>query len=185
MPVVIIRGAHVEACANIYTRHATPRPIAHLLLSGANGRAMLRAFDPDAAGLFVFGHPTLGDWSSIPRLYKAPGGSPLHAFAGVTPDPATAQDMDFDGRGTIEVLVRGHVVRYANGVTRRPRAPFMALKLTGSTLLAAIKPSVIVWQTGDEWSDVPARYKGRGGVGLRIDVEQGAAPPPVRYAEQP
>ena len=168
----LIRGAYVDHAINLWTRHATPRAVCHLILGPVSGRGFLDAVDPAAAGLFIFGHSTLGDWSSIPALYKSTAGGPLHEYAGVTPDdggtPLSAED--FAAQSTVELLVLGHVKRYANGSTQRPRRKFLALEITSGEFMAAIDPNFIVWQTGEDWGAVSDDYKNKSG-GPLIDTD--------------
>lgn len=159
----LLRGAHISGVVRLWSRHATPRAFTHLIVQGPTGRAILGAIDPAAPGLFVVGHPTLGDWSRVPALCKRPDdGGVLHAFAGMTPDdggsPLTV--AEFAALDAVELYVAGHLRRYVNGRDRLG-VPILGLDLTDATLLDAIDPAVVVWRSdsGEPWALVPVRYK--------------------------
>jgi len=155
----IIRGAHLAGAINCWTRHATPQPFAHLLTAGVGGRGALAALDPAASGLFVFGHPTLGDWSAIPALGKRPDGGVLHAWMGITSDdggaPLTADE--FAALDVVELYVRGHVLRFVNGHDRNG-VEFVGLELTQATLLDSVQPQFVPWRS-DQPGALPDEYK--------------------------
>ena len=169
----LLRGAHIHGAVRLWSRHATPRAFSHLIVTGASGKALLNGIDPAATGLFVFRHPTLGDWSAVPSQFKAPDGSVLHQFAGVTPldggEPLTA--AEFTALETVELYVLGHVRRYVNGHARGG-ALILGLDLTASTLLDAIVPTAVVWRSDGTtpWADVDERYKRLDG-GPRVDPD--------------
>lgn len=172
----LLRGAHLHGAVRLWSRRATPRAFSHLIVTGASGRALLNGIDPSAPGLFMFHHPTLGDWSEVPSQFKAPDGSVLHQFAGVTPldggEPLTA--AEFAALETVELYALGHVRRYVNG-RARGGALILGLDLTTSTLLDAIVPSAVVWRSDDSvsWADVDERYK-------RVDGRPRVDPDDVR-----
>lgn len=181
----LLRGCHLVGAVRLWSRHATPRAFSHLLLTGPTGRALLSALDPVAAGVFAFGHPTLGDWSGAPAQFKQPDGSVLHQFAGVTPldggEPLEAED--YAARDTLELYVLGHVERYASGYSRGG-VPLLGLQLTTSTLLAAINPAAIVWRSDGAvaWADVSTTFK-RADGSPRVNLDRARTTPIISYVD--
>jgi hypothetical protein len=181
----LIRGGHLSCAVNLWTRHATPQPFAHLLLQGVSGRGVLAAIDPAASGLFVFGHPTLGNWSALPggANSKLPSGGPLHVYAGVTPNdggvPLSA--ADFAALDVIELYVRGHVKRYINGETHSGKR-YLGLQLDNATLIDALDASFVVWRTGEDWDLVDADYKDNNGSPI-VDITSAIETSIIVYAE--
>lgn len=181
----LIRGAHLVGAVRLWSRHATPRAFSHLLLTGPTGRALLNALDPAAAGVFAFGHPTLGDWGGVPALFKRPDGGVLHVFAGGTPDdggePLEAED--YAARDTVELYVLGHVERYASGYARGG-VPLLGLQTTTATLLDALAPAAIVWRSDSAvaWADVSTTFKRVNGK-PRVDLDTARTTPIVSYVD--
>ena len=180
----IVKGFRIDAAVPHWSRHATPVAFTHLCVSGPTGRAILTGLDPAAVGLFVFGHPTLGQWTAVPAFYKRPDGGPLHVFAGVTPDmpadpapivdPETGQTVtvaqQFAAKNAVELYVRGHLVRHTSR-SAGDDSLYVAMGLTNATLLNAIKPAAIVYRSDTMlWADVPARYKKANGA-PRVDPD--------------
>ena len=168
----ICKGFRIDAAVRLWSRHATPIAFTHLCVSGPTGRAILTGLDPAATGLFVFGHPTLGDWSKVPALYKRPDGGVLHVFAGVTPDdggaPLTADE--FAAKNAVELYVRGHLLRHTSR-SAGDDSLYVAMGLTSAALLNAIKPTAIIYRSDTmQWADVPAAYKRPNGT-PRVDPD--------------
>jgi hypothetical protein len=148
----------------------------HFVVSGVSGRTFYSNVDPSATGFFVVGHPTLGDWSLVPALYKRSDGGPLHVFPGITPDPmlsvpAPPDDFGFADFGTVgyfaalqtvEFFVHGKFKKYLNG-TDREGGHFLAIAFSGSDaddFLDSLKPLAIAWDGRSQtWSQAPAKYK--------------------------
>lgn len=186
----IIKGCKIDNCVRCWTRHATPRAFTHMIVSGPSGRAALNHIDVEAEGLFVFRHPDLGDWATVPALGKREAdGGVLHAFAGVTPDDGGEQldAEEFAGLDAVELYVAGHVERFING-TRRDGQPFVGLSLTDATLLDSIVSGAVVYRSDqDAWALVDAAYKSDSG-GPRVepdDVQETAVAWPPQPPEEP
>jgi len=197
----LLRGAHVHGAVRLWSRHVTPRAFTHLVVTGADGRALLNGIVPTASGLFVFGHPTLGLWSKLEDEYKRPDGGPLHQFAGVTPDkPAdpcdTKEDLGvgdvrlvlattaaekFAGQATVELYLPGHIERVANGVARGG-TPLVALE-ADAELLAALLPGAVAWREDTTLaSAAPSGCKGADGK-LRVDPAVARTTATVSWAD--
>lgn len=176
----IIRGGHFSACVRCWTRHASPVPFTHIVTEGVAGRGALAAIDPNTTGLFVFGHPTLGDWASIPALAKTPEGGALHSFNHPTPpDPMTAEA--FAELHYLELFVRGHIRRYGNG-ERADGVPIVGLQLDDATLLDSIRPALVAFRSDTmTWDEVPDEYKNADGS-PRIDTGDVVDTSEVRWA---
>ena len=164
----IVKGAGIENAVRLLSRHATPRAFTHVCLSGVAGRGFLAAVDPAAVGLFVFSHPTLGDWGAVPAQFKRLDGGVGHAFAGITPDmpgpPLSA--ADFAGLTAVELYVLGHLRRWCNGRTRAG-AEFLALVTDHPALVDAVKPALVAWRSDTAtWDAAPAEYKRASGAPL-------------------
>jgi len=150
-----------------------------MVLSGPSGRAAYAHIDEQASGLFVFHHPTLGDWSAVPAQFKRADGGVSHAFAGVTPDDGGTQDEagdhytaaeKFAGRGVVELFVLGHVTAFANG-RRSDGKPFAAMKLGDATLLDSITAAAVPYRSDTgTWAQVDDKYKTDSG-GPRVDPD--------------
>jgi len=180
----ILHGFRIDSAVRLLSRHDTPIAFTHICVSGPTGRAILNAVDPAASGLFIFHHPTLGDWSSVPALFKQPDGSVLHQFAGRTPldggEPQTAEE--FAQRDEVELYVLGWLERYACR-TAGDDTLYVAMDLTQPTLLDAIKPSAVVWRSDEApWSSVDAKYKRPDGS-PRVDPATVQATPLVQWVE--
>ncbi len=160
MPKLLIKGAHISTAANAYTRHVTPRPVCHLSLA-ADAHDAFTHIDPGAAGLFVPMHPTLGVLP--PPLYRRPDGGPLHCIAGVTIDPFPAPDAaGFLALDQVEIWVTGHLRAYRNDHDSTG-APICGMQWTGSSAFAdSISDAAKIWETGEDWASVAAKYKHRG-----------------------
>lgn len=179
----IIRGGHIDNCVRCWTRHATPRAFTHLIV-GRDGQAVLGAVDPAASGLFVFGHPTLGLWSTVPAPAKREDGGVLHSFAGVTPDmPTDPEDIvdpltgetttaaqQFAARASVELYVAGHVTRFVNG-TASDGTRYCGMALTDATFLDSIKPALVEWRSDvTPWGEAPSKFK-RADGSPRVDPD--------------
>lgn len=156
----IIKGAHFLQCVRCYTRHATPVAFTHILCVGVGGQGALTAIDPAATGLFVFWHPTLGDWSTVPALGKTAGGAPIHVFGGVTPadggSPLTADE--FSSLRRVELYVRGHVRRHTEDAFDANGVRFVGLTVDDSTILDSVLPQFVPWRSDVDGPTLPLEY---------------------------
>lgn len=174
MSTVIIKNGEIVCCVNVATRHVTPRWMCHLLFSGVSGRRAFNGLDPNAAGLWVAQHPTLGDPAAWPALFtRAEDGGPLHVYNfGDWPQPLEAED--FEALDRIEVWALGRMARWANGEDRDGGA-FCALRWTdpaGDALIDAIKPGAIAWDDRvTPFRDAPEIYKTDAG-GPLVDPDE-------------
>jgi hypothetical protein len=179
----ILRGGHIDNCVRLWTRHATPVAITHMIV-GRDGKAFLNAVDPGATGLFVFHHPTLGDWSAVPAKAKREDGGVLHVYAGVTPDDGgePLSEEEFAGLASVELYVRGHVEKFINGVAR-DGTRYCGLVLTDATFLDAIKPSVVEWRSDvTPWVEAPDKFK-RADGSPRVDPDDVQQTAVVQWVE--
>lgn len=172
MPKVLLKGGHLDNAVNVWTRHASPVALCHVIVSGASGRQFLNHVDETAAGLFVVGHPTLGDWSAVPALAKTVEGHTLHRYMGhpETPiDPLSSEE--FAALNILEIWFRGHMTKYANG-WKRNGGEFCGFAWSANTLRDALLPTAIAWETGDDWGPVSDQYKNDDGS-PRVDPDEG------------
>jgi hypothetical protein len=175
MPKLLLKRGRVENILVVWSRHATPRPLCHMRLQGVSGRAVLNHVDPAAPGLFIPGHPTLGDASAIPALYVRPDGGPLHVYMG-SPDqwPAQLTADEFAGLDIIDIWFRGQLRRFASGA-RSDGVPFFGVQWQdseGDAFRDALLPAARVWETGESWAAVSDLYKWPDGS-PRIDPDEG------------
>jgi len=171
---LLIKGGHIENAVNLWSRHATPKRFVHLLLRGVSGRGVLNNVDPAATGLFIFGHPTLGNWTSVPSQFKLVGGTVGHAYSGITPDvpPAPMSAEDFSALNIVELYVLGHIRAFINGQDASG-GDFCGVAWSGTSgesFRNALLPAARVWQTGDDWGAVDSKYKHADGS-PRIDPD--------------
>ena len=153
----ILKACHIENCVRVWSRHTTPRAFTHICLSGPTVKATYNAINPAATGLFVFNHPTLGDWSAVPSNFKTPDGTPLHQFAGlstISEDPSWTDEYP-----VIEIFVLGHIKKFVNGI-RRNGKPFCGIQIDDTALLDSIKPAAVPYRSDTmQWGDVDDSYK--------------------------
>jgi hypothetical protein len=159
----IIAGGHIENMIQIYANNPAQTPFVHMIVSGPSGRAIARAVDPEASGLFIFGHPTLGDWSAVPANFKNASGGPLHFFVGSTPaspahDPEEDEEAFFECN-VHELYVLGEVSKYVNG-TARDGSKFIGIKISDSSFVDAILPAKVAYRDDTmQWSEVDPKYR--------------------------
>ena len=186
----IIKRGHIDYAVTIWTRQATPQPFTHLILNGMRGRQFVAHVNPDATGLFVFGHPTLGVWDDLPAVAKNPEGGPMHVYSGHTQteyvdehgDPITLEA--WEALPIVEIYLQGQIVRLGNG-RRRDGVPFcgIAVRDGDTDLLDAIDAGV-AWRSdsGDPWSGVSDLYKLASGQ-PRINPDSLTDLPEVRWPD--
>jgi len=157
MGKAIIKGAHISAIVNSWSRHATPKKVVHVLLSGVSARKFYNHIDTGAAGMYV---PYLH--ARPPANFMKPGSVPLSSYGGVTPSPLPLQAVGaFAALHRIEFFMLGHFSKWINGWTRDGKE-FVGLAWTGTDgddFIAALDPAAIVWKTGDDWGAVSDNYK--------------------------
>jgi hypothetical protein len=163
----IIKGCSVVSMVRQQTRHATPKPFTHLLLSKAAGRAFYRHLDPLAPGLHIFGGH---DPATLPPLALTPEGGPMHVFAGASnlalptddqgdPLPPAERAALVAEAETIEVYIAGWVTRHVTGWDANGK-PFLALELDDPAFLDSLSPAACPWRSDTmAWADCPAKYK--------------------------
>lgn len=167
----IVDNVHISNAVNSWTTDGATA-FCHVIAE-RNGAGLIGALRSSSTGLFIFRHPVLGDWTSMPSVYKSPiDNGPLHRYSGTTPDDPDDQIYKDGWAGdldTVECYMLGHIIRHANGLTSNDR-PFVMIEFDDGIILDSYKPGSIVWETSQNWSSVNARYKNHRGD-PRADVD--------------
>jgi hypothetical protein len=191
--LAVLRGGQLSATP-MWSRHATPRKFTHVIANGVKGAGIYRAIDEAATGVYVLGHPTLGqpppmtlhpDGVSLMHVYnwiQVPLSMTQAEIEALTPEELSAlgrpvisaeqfaisQNVELFVGGWITKLLNGETIRYDDGDGQIIRRKFCALELDDATFLDAISPQFIDWRSDTQApSEIPDWYRSSPGGPLR------------------